>query len=401
MSKFILEERGNFWLPTENYDSSVPGVLKIDESGLTSLELKEKNFNFPHQDSMNDFLIFGILDNNKQVIISEIEYNDKFWKIFSASKCLVSNKKFLLEKENLYFRKLSISLKGYEKWFNLNSKVRLRQKNNEKDLHIVYKKPENITYNIDDDQLSFIFNYTCNGEPPLLLEEMVSLSYSSCVNQPLDFFRLKYHLLRDLFILLTGSEYTFHGWPEIYTSSEEENGFTFYFIRYRNEVKIPNWYEFDIIFNEVKENFGDLFINWQENMKKYEAGFYNYFSSLRGIVLYTEHEFLSNIQGLESFYNKKYPPKKEEDKNKLDSILAKIENEEDRLWIKDRLKPHLMPLGDKITNLITSLPINFQADKIKKFAIECADIRNVISHGDKYIEFYDIVIILIKKSGRN
>ena len=96
-----------------------------------------------------------------------------------------------------------------------------------------------------------------------------------------------------------------------------------------------------------------------------------------------EHEFVSLIWGIETFHRVKHPEKPASSRvqNKIQRIIDQIKLSRDRKWLAEQLEhAHEPSLETRIFQVLRELPIEFDDKGLKKFAHECAERRNAISH---------------------
>jgi hypothetical protein len=135
-------------------------------------------------------------------------------------------------------------------------------------------------------------------------------------------------------------------------------------------------------FPAIKARFGELVSSWFVERERFGPGFYLYLGTRRGAAIYEEHRFVSLVWGLESFHRTANDePPSERVQAKIDRVLAKISAPKDRTWVEGRLKHAAEPsLEDRLHNLLSRLPVAFDAAGLRAFAKRCAKHRNDISH---------------------
>ena len=427
MKTIILEERGYFWwhdepTPKGHFapESSVTGVLKIDERGKVELELDgilpsdEGPFapflsdrkSFPPDKSIqgilkssNKFaLLLGLIRNGGQLKSRGISYEK-----YDAMNCLVGSGPFPQTNKPLRFHKLQFHLKGFEEWLRLGSIETNRTKSS---ISAKYKIPKNITYPLDDGALSI--KYDISGPylgkqrmHSLALSEEASICYAPKQSTLLEEMKTLYGLMEDLFILLTDSDYCLD-WPLI--SYTKEESYRFYFLRHRSSSSAPDWYECPTNFVQLRENFGQIFATWKKKREVFGPGFYLYLGTRRGIKLYPEHRFVNLIWGIESLHRRKTPESSTPNnlKKKIKRILDQVTAEKDKSWLKKQLEHRDEPaLEQRIFETFKNLPLGLNEKKLHQFSSDCARSRNDISHfgGQRQDENYeDFITNLDKKS---
>jgi hypothetical protein len=402
----ILEDRGVFWwhdqaVPAGHFapGSAVAGLLKIEEDGRIALELDSympsdkgplsavMNLEDP---SIQDRSIQGCLKNsgNHVLLLDLIKTGSRFstsamsFEKYGAMKCLVSNKTFPPGGGEMKFSSLEVDLDGFEEWLGLNS---IEIDKSEKGVTAEYKKPDDLVYGLDDGSLAVrydiwgpVFSHKDNV---VSLKEHASVAYEPIAKAPLDKLQVKYGLLEDLFILLTGSEYCLQ-WPFVKICSDHRSRFYFQRIKSRESTSPPNVHECWTNFYQIRNEFGSVWKRWNDKRKEFGAGFYLYLGTRRGIRLYTEHRFVNLIWGIEALHRKRQPVRQSSAlSRKIERIIDQVSSGKDKKWLAHKLTYAYEPsLEDRIFEAFRALPIGIEPPRLRNFAKGCAELRNQISH---------------------
>ncbi|MCC8940367.1 hypothetical protein H8A99_28900 [Bradyrhizobium sp. Arg68] len=166
-------------------------------------------------------------------------------------------------------------------------------------------------------------------------------------------------------------------WPKVALGSESKE-YTWYFWR-ENHVTTPiKRHECWTGFPEVQQDFGSIWRKWIALQEEIGAGAYLYLGTRRGKKLYSEHQFVNLIWGIEAFHRKRDAAEPSDAlAKKIARLLARIENPADNKWLRRRLRyAHEPSLGNRIASIIGNLPLGFDSSSIIRFADECADKRN-------------------------
>lgn len=428
MKTVILEERGYFWwhdepVPDGHWapESSVSGVLRIDEEGRIELELDNvlstgdgifaavlnngtpfpanKEIQGAFKGSGNFALLGGLFRNGGRFSSNGISFEQ-----FLVTNCLVSSTPFARKQGPFRFRGLQVDLKGFEGWLRLGAIESSRTKSS---LNVKYKNPKPVSYAIDDGAISI--RYDLSGPwlgkqtmHDLVLAESASISYSFKESILLDDIKAQYGLMEDLFILLTDSDYCFD-WP-LLTDDTDGKNYRLYFLRNRSSAIAPDWHECPTNFVQLREHFGKIFSTWKRKREMFGPGFYLYLGTRRGILLYQEHRFVNLIWGIESLHRRKTKDSttSENLKERAQRILSQVTSETDKEWLQKKLKHADEPtLEQRIFETFQGLPIGLDQKRIRRFASDCARIRNDISHfgGQRHDGNYgEFLLCLDKKS---
>jgi len=400
----ILEERGIFWWADEATpegkfapDSCVAGLLTIAADGRTSLELDgwlqskhgpfsgmvqgelpaEKHIRGLLKGSGNHVLLLGLIRSGGRFSSNKISYER-----YVATRCLVSETAFA-KKYALKFRRLRVSLEGYEEWLRLKAlKVaRTRQK-----ITATYKKPKKADYRVLDGNLTIEFELGGKESGSMFGNNLtmnetaaVSLRFNSA--KTLDAIAAEYQHLEEFFMLMTDTNYELP-WPSI--GLNKDSLCRFYFTKLENlgSREVPKYYNCIVNFMQIRECFGSLWSTWKKKREELGPGLYLFLGTRRATKMYVEHRFVNLVWGIEAFHRNKYepagsPPLKE----KVDRVINDVKRSKDRRWLKQQLKNALEPsLGERIAETLGVLPLDLDATRLRTFSDTCARLRNDISH---------------------
>ncbi|HZL29733.1 MAG TPA: HEPN domain-containing protein [Pseudolabrys sp.] len=401
----ILEERGLFWwgdepIPDRQFapDSSVVGLLKIENDGRISLELDGylPNKHGPMSAMMqaelpDDKTILGILKgSNKHVLLSNLiggggqfTTSGMSYERYIAVDCLIADRTVPDFKNPPRFRKLEIPLDGFEEWLRLGAIKVVRSK---RMISANYKWPKESTYRCDNVKMSLAFDISGKASARLFgdeftIKETASIALQFNAPSTLDYIKSQYLLLEDLFILLTDSDYPLD-WP--WVSSNKKARYRLYFLklRTRNEAIAPKYHECCTNFIQLRDQFGSIWSRWKEKRETFGPGFYLYLGTRRRIKLYAEHRFVNLIWGIEAFHRKKHLAQASEAlTRKIERIIAQIQAPKDRKWLSKKLgNVGETPLGQRIFETFNAVPLGIEPERLRAFAEACAQRRNDISH---------------------
>lgn len=395
----IVEERGYFWpndvpIPERAIapDSAVAGTLKIDDDDIIRLEL-DSRLTPERQFGAGNVIIQGILkSSDDRVLLHNASYgggtvyksNGISYEHFTGEACLIGRRAFASGNADLTFSKMVVPLHGFEEWLRLGS---INIKVEDATFSAVYEPIEDFSYSLDDGSVSIKYDIDI---PPfsmradaISVKERARLSYS--FNEPLTLTEIiaQFHNLEEFFIILTDSEYNMK-WPEV-TLGLEASTYILYFLRRETTSEPPGMRDLITNFAQLKERFPAIHNMWKQKRAKFDAGFYLYTGTRRGMKFYAEHEFVNLIWGIETFHRAKYPerPASARLEKKIQRIKAQIAKSADRNWISWCIRQaHVTEpnLETRIAEVLRTLPIEWVEEGVKKFAHECAEIRNDVSH---------------------
>ncbi|WP_157637633.1 HEPN domain-containing protein [Burkholderia ubonensis] len=429
MTKKILEERGLFWwhedpVPANQFapDSCVVGTLSIEENGATYLELDgyfanseggpmagiaaqgqqfplEKAIQGKLKASGRNVLLLGLRRRGGRFSSNGISHEG-----FAASHCLVTDRAFPPAKRPLRFNALDVELTGLEEWLRLGN---IEVKRTRQRISAKHRAPRADIHELDDGTLTMRYDIT-GPRPSKFAHRMDKLNLVESVNlcvklkraRTLLEMRDEYARLQELFILLTGTTFSLE-WPRLIIG---KMAYHYYYEGFERSTKAPTWDECWINYIQVKSNFGSIVTALRRKREEFGPGFYLYLGIRRGMKMYVEHRFVNLIWGLESLHRRKNKDKAKESKldAKIQRILAQISGSDDKRWLKGQLKHSGEPsLKERLMDVLSALPLDFERKRMEAFCKSCADRRNDMSHfggqreGSDYREF---MIDLVRKS---
>jgi hypothetical protein len=430
MKANILEEQGIFWwsdepVPEGHFapDSSVSGVLRIDEDGRVLLELYGL---LPHPHGPSAVLteagkplpaekgIYGKLKNSGgYVLLLEVRRNGgslggiPFERYF-AQHALVGGGLPQSNQQPLTFRKLQVELRGFEEWLTLRS---IETKRTRSSVRVRYRDPGKVSYPLKDGRLSIVYDISgpmlgMSRSANLELKELGLIEFEPRKALSIDDMKAQYRLLSDLFILLTGSECNLD-WPVLTSGKKKGRAWTFYFLRNGQKKEPPRLHECWTNFSQLKERFGAIYSTFREKRETLGPGIYLYLGTRRAEQIYEEHRFVNLVWGIESLHRRRALPSDERSglQKKISRIIGDLRRSADRKWLEQQLRHAGEPsLADRMFETLKVLPLTLEETRLRKFCIECADRRNDISHfgGQRQVggaaDYNAFILDLSKKS---
>lgn len=408
MENKTIKESGYFWwrnepIPEDDIvpESAVAGDLIITDDGRISIEMHGYLPSADHpmsrifvgsgnscpdiegrlKNSSEHVLLTGVYTQGGKASFGGISYEN-----YGATNCLIGFKPLPEAKGEIMFDGLSIPLTGFEDWLGLGSIETSRTK---RKLVATHKTQKNIRYTLEDsstisvefDLLAPMFGKQKNHV--INITERISLKYLSKPKKTSSELKKHFFSITDFFLILTGSDYNME-WPSLTIGRTASNtkSYKFYFLRSRNSAAPPTRHNCLLTFPTIREEFGNLFQQWQIKREELGPGMSLYLGTRRGVELYAEHRFVNLIWGLESLHrtlNKDAPPTKLE--LKAQRIIEQITLIKDRKWLEAKLEHSAEPsLAERLVECIKLLPLNFPAESLRDFCNECAGKRNDISH---------------------
>lgn len=319
---------------------------------------------------------FNIFDGNE-------EYSSES---FSCYTTLISKNKLNI-KDNC-ISSMRWCLDGYENWLSLFI-IKMKWKEEIKP-EIEIKDPENLTWNTHLGNLHIDTEYEASGGRGKTYVNIKCINYIK-----IDFSEAKsieecknISIKMERFLSTIVSNYKLISYPELY-DSENSKIDIFYYRQTINEEEIKPMGSVTS-FGLLKEKFGNIFDLYMKNYDVYMSGYYLYVtSSFPGI--FTEHQFINYIWGLEALQNHAFPS---EAKNSaltekisritdiLNEILPKSGMEKrDRCWLIRSISGRdNYNLKEKLLSMFLKIPYEFDRNHLNKFVEDVVDLRNTISH---------------------
>jgi hypothetical protein len=399
----VLEERGLFWwdtgplpepiiAPTEH----LAGVLKIEDDGRAVLELDGW---FPNKlgpavvmeqgPLPSDKRIHGLLrDSNKEVLLIDLQRSGGRFSTggisfdrFVASSCLVSNVDSLRSRK-LTFNQIEISLKGLEEWLRLGG---LRKSQGRQGITVKYKRSPKKKYLLDDGSLSF--DYELDGamggafggtRATMIATATAKLRFA----KPHDIKTIQtdHQLLEDLFLLLTGTAFQL-AWPVIRTTKNTSHTLYFWKTLSDTEQKPPKYFECVTNYLQLRDGLGSVWSRWKKLREELGPAIYLFLGASKLRKMYIEHRFVNLVWGLEAFHRRRHTKREKTARTeKINRIIEQVWKR-DQKWLSHVLKHADEPaLEERLFDTLRSVPLNIEEERLRKFATDCARLRNDISH---------------------
>jgi hypothetical protein len=422
MSDLIIDRRGLFWrgdlsVPEGQFahDSCISGTLTIDVNGSIELKLdgvfqfNDERRRLPAEPLPPDFQIAGILfETNERVRLFDIlpnsgggwSTNGPAFEILWPLICFVGLPGSALGTAPFEIKSLSFPLKGYEDWLWLRN---VSQKKDDTGFALSYSLPTDLAYELSSGKLEIIFDVTLHGfgipyaSPQI--EEQVFFKYTPNIACTVARAAELSRYFDDLFLILTDIDDHLQ-WPEAIEAGGDNHLTCYYYRRLPARKRNSSYFNLWTTFPQIKEQLGVFVDNWLRKREELGSAFYMYTGTRRAPSIYSEHKFMSFVLGLESLH-RRTAVQGSELKEKIERILASVEDKKDKNWLKGRLKnAHEPSLEQRLYEVLSKLPIAFEKKELCKFAKRCADRRNELSHfagmrdANKQRTFYDELQLL-------
>lgn len=411
-SEYAVQERGHFWwaeeIPPERYpylpSSAVAGELKITSEGRITVQL-DRPLDRPNPElsgreeyeALRASRIRGLLRNSGQgVLLFDLA---QFGGGLLATRCLIGDQPFAGRIKEPAFSRIYADLKGFEEWLWTRA---LNVEHGRTVSRAKYRKPKQVVYRLQSGRLLLVqgLNSTSKGLFDITWSASAFLRFHPKRTMGMDATIEWHRWLQDFMILLTDSDYRLE-WPNVRWGNHH---CTLYFQWFAPKGQRPHIHECPTNFPKISERFGTLFEKWLEVRNTYGPGVYLYLSTRRGMQLYAESQFTLLVTGLETFHRTKYgdvsPPRATA---KVDRIVSQITTARDRTWAKTQLTGAILPrLEARIFEAINALLLGFDEGRLKRFARDCAKLRNDLAHyggdRDRAMPYTDFVSLVMKKN---
>lgn len=228
-------------------------------------------------------------------------------------------------------------------------------------------------------------------ERKLELEEQSHVDIYYSKEETLAEIRKEHQRLEGFLTVITGQSISLP-WPKL-TTKKGNQECTLYFQKQKQKTDKFDWTCAPVNYDQIKENLGQLYCTWIEKHETFGPGFYLYLGVIKTTNAYVENQYANLIWGLESLHRRtsKIEPENAKLEQKIERILNSVESR-DRKWLKTILGKCGEPsLKERIHEVFSTLPINFESKSLDVFCKSCADRRNDISHfgGERHDNGYD------------
>lgn len=403
----LLDVDGMFWWSTDKASpgficppAAVGGRLKVSGDGLSRLELIGTltavpdvfmNMLQPNKILDKAVSIHGVLRNGGAVVLGRLRRNGS-----SVVSMGLSSEGYIALDCQVYsgesrpaqrqvFRSLQLDLTQLDDWFHVRS-IDVTPKRSGYQLRVNVRPA--VEYQVGDDRLSISFAVSPSPKNVSYARIVKSADIRQSILLNLRYRRGKdiaQHRadaghVEDLLFLLTGLRVRLP-WPVL---SNGTRRCTYYYARDEGKSEPVKWNDCWTAWGQIKPSFGEYFTALRRQRDELGPGLYLYLGTRRMSKLFLENQFVNLIWGLESLHRRALAtPVATANKlqQKIDRILGQIALAKDKQWLSERLKNAAEPsLGERLTELFRELPLQIEPGRLRAFGIECARIRNDISH---------------------
>ena len=409
-----IEESGFFWIP-EDPERKFPGILKISESGETTLEITSLSniaLNVALSYRKTGKHLFGdpfsatstpferIIGRSKRgyVTLEDCRVIGRRTQLNRAviASILISARRAFIgvdygKGSSITFSTFRFSVEGLDEWLSITGSQPeyMFEGNN---LTINFSPPEKIKICLPEQEMELEFDFNLSIPAGFNITETkitqkAHISLKSSELRPLDdFLTVAYRITHFLCFVIgkTVSITSATGY------SENEKGYGIPIgIFFRHNTMSEESFKIDrnemlLSYGYIQDELQDVIVNWLKSYQKFERSFNSYFAYKAGIHRDSESEFLSLVQSLEAMHRRESQEKLMPD-DEFESIMKNVLGiipERRRSWMKNRMRNEL-PLRKRLTKMIEPFRKFYGSrSESDSFINAVVDVRNQIVHSD-------------------
>lgn len=414
----LIEETGFFWLP-EDPKKKLPGVLRISESGETTLEIislshpvgtmiNEHQLGAPYLGELNRKFKRAVGRTKKGYVTLEdcFYYTQNFQSSGFTTSTIHSRIVFrgvaYDAEDEITFSEIKFSLEGLDEWLSISGidvdhnlgTDRWQQGS------VHYEPPEEIKFSLTN-EMKMIFGFEMSVPTGFSITEArisqrAYIRLKSKKLRPLDDFLsliFKLHRFFCFAIDRTISIKSVTGYSSELTSDENNRKIpiTIYYRSTLYSGKTPEIYRHDMLFGyrdirDINDKLEETFSNWLQNHDSFKEAFNEYFAAKYGAYEYLEGEFLSLVRGIEVLHRKSSQGTEmpeEQFKSLLSGILENIPRDKHK-WIKRKLEyANELSLQKRMKEMLKPFQYFYGNEaKRKSFINKVVTTRNYLTHFD-------------------
>ena len=416
-----IEESGFFWIP-EDPERKFPGILKISESGETTLEITslsnirnvalqktgKRLFGDPFSATLVPFeRIIGI-SKRGYVTLEDcrvIGRSTRHSRTVIASILISARTAFTGvdygKGSSITFSTFRFSIEGLDEWLSITGPEYMFEDNNFRNLTINFSPPEKIKIYLPDQRMELEFDFdfsipTGFNFTETKITQKAHISLKSSELRPLnDFLTVAYRITHFLCFVIgkTVSITSATGYSkEIRETAMNEKGYEIPIeIFFRQNTMSEESFKIDrnemlLSYRYIQDELQDVIVNWLKSYQKFERAFNLYFAYEAGIHRDSESQFLSLVQSLEAMHRRESQEKLMPD-DEFENIKKKvlgITPERRRSWMEDRMRyANELSLRKRLKRMIKPFR-KFYGSKSERnsFIDAVVDVRNQIVHSD-------------------
>lgn len=306
-----FELDGVWWLP-DSSETKVAGQLKINPENYPTLHL---NGQFINEENFKPFIL-GFTSNGKKITLHRCLRSSQSNSFpgytvegYGAVICIIGH--HYSDERDISFNKISMSYEGFEGWMGKNLfRTDIDKDVEEKEMVVRGKLPEIIEVNMTD--FSIQISYSVNVSSGTYVENIqkttawITIDFNDTVGinhiweyikNISNFIDLGLGKRTNLLKLKARAEYM----------TDYPNEVELYYPLYINK-EITGLHPFHMVFTypNISSHFEKYITNWFYFVNRYEPTYDLFFSTFKNPYIHKVDKFLSLVQALESYHNRKY-----------------------------------------------------------------------------------------------
>ena len=410
-----IEKTGFFWTP-EDADNRVPGILRIAETGVATLEvfglsqrlLSRRPLDDPEFNQRAETInrIVGVVGKNESVTLDGCfrrSWNSNLGGLWTST--IHANQAFIgaIYKEDITFSKVQFSVEGLDEWLRISG-IHVDHHWDEKRASIDFDPPKEIPFHLPGGmEMRFGFRWTLPGFPSITEARITQKAYVALIStelRPLDDFVNLIFKIHTFLCFAINKIVSLESITAYSTELTQElgDGLTYELpikVYYESlpqsetepKIRLP---EMLFLYRGIEKECEGIFNRWLKNYETSEPAFNLYFASKSGAYKILDGKFLSLVQGIETLHRRNSQETfmaKEEFSNLVDTISKSVPNDR-REWIREKLKyANELSLRKRVGEMIEPFEDFFGSNTERKhFISKVVATRNYLTHYDSGIE---------------
>jgi len=420
-----IEESGFFWIP-EDPERKFPGILKISESGETTLEITSLSnialnvalsyrktgkhlFGDPFSATLMPFERIIGMSKRGYVTLEGCRVIGRSTQLSRAviASILISARRAFIGADygkgssSITFSTFRFSVEGLDEWLSITGSQPeyMFEGNN---LTINFSPPEKIKVCLPEQEMELEFDFNLSiptgfniAETKITQKAHISLKSSEL--RPLNDFltvasRITHFLCFVIGKAVSMTSATGYSKEMMRETEMNEKGYEIPIeIFFRQNTMSEESLKIDrnemlLSYGYIQDELQDVIVNWLKSYQKFERAFNLYFAYKAGIHRDSESQFLSLVQSLEAMHRRESQEKLMPD-DEFENIKKKvlgITPERRRSWMEDRMRyANELSLRKRLKRMIEPFRKFYGSESERNsFVGAVVNVRNQIVHSD-------------------
>lgn len=419
-----IEESGFFWIP-EDPERKFPGILKISESGETTLEITSLSnialnvalsyrktgkhlFGDPFSATSTPFERIVGRSKRGYVTLEDCRVIGRRTQLSRAviASILISARRAFIgvdygKGSSITFSTFRFSVEGLDEWLSITGSQPeyVFEGNN---LTINFSPPEKIKICLPEQEMELEFDFNLSIPAGFNITETkitqkAHISLKSSELRPLDNFltvayRITHFLRFAIGKTVSMTSATGYSKEMIGETAMNEKGYEIPIeIFFRQNTMSEESFKIDrnemlLSYGYIQDELQDVIVNWLKSYQKFERTFNLYFAYKAGIHRDSESEFLSLVQSLEAMHRRESQEKLMPD-DEFESIMKNVLGnipERRRSWMEHRMRyANELSLRKRLKKMIEPFRKFYgSGSESDSFIKAVVDVRNQMVHSD-------------------